>query len=144
MLGNPIAIGDTRAGSFEALDQAGDVERSGELHDEVHVILNDAQSDNADTMSLGFGEQEAAEKVSYRRLDQREPREGGPGQMGIKSNGHEILGNQLREGLRGGGTRRTPTVAKARCDFPSLRTRRPAATRSRMEHRRDPTVTSAR
>src|SRR5438094_9614085 len=123
MLGNPVAIGDTRAGSLEALDQARDVERRGELHDEVHVILNDAQSHNASTMSLGFGEQETAEKVSYRRLDQREPREGGPGEMGVESNGHEILGNQLREGLQRGGIIRTRTVANARWRLPTLRTR---------------------
>jgi len=111
----------------------------------VHVILNDTQSHNAGTMSFGFGEQETAEKVSYRRLDQREPREGGPGEMGVKSNGHEILGTNLggvRESV--GSEKRAQGPMNALSVSTTLRTRRPAATLSRMEHRGDPTVTSAR
>ena len=58
----PVAIGESSARTFQALDKARHVVGGRELEEEVDVIGNDANFDDAGAVALGLGKQERLEE----------------------------------------------------------------------------------
>ena len=74
----PVAIGESRAGALETLDQSWNIVRRGELEEEVDVIGNDANFDDAGAVALCLGKQERLEEGCDRLVDQWQAGPAGP------------------------------------------------------------------
>ena len=70
MGGMAVAVGETRAGTLETLNQTRGVIDRWELEEEVDVIAHDPDLDDSGAMAFGLGEEERPEKVGHLIRDQ--------------------------------------------------------------------------
>ncbi len=74
----PVTVGESSARAFQALDKARHVVGGWELEEEVDVIGNDANFDDAGAVALCLGKQERLEEGCDRRVDQWQASPAGP------------------------------------------------------------------
>jgi len=105
-----IAIRDPRARALEALDESRRVVDGRQLYQQMHVVAHDPHLDDPRAVPLGLGEQEWTEEISDGLIDERQARPGGPGEMGVETEGHALRimkasGGDLTKQLRGASFR---------------------------------------
>lgn len=108
-----VAVGEPSAGSFEPLDEAGDVDDRRQLQDDVDVIGDDAGLDEPRPVPLCLARENAAQKVRNGGVYQGLALEGRPGQVRVEAYRHARKVHEAGAATRANSRAVRPFIATA-------------------------------
>lgn len=108
----PVTIGKSSARAFKTLHQTRHVVGGRELEQEVDVIGNDAEFDDARTVALGLSKQEPLEEGCDRLVYQGQASPAGPGEVGVDADWHDS--KLAKEAMKGTTNRAHPASLRTR------------------------------